>query len=110
MSARIRTGSSSRRPNTTPNRIPSDIGKVSHTNRFHIGDDANVDQLYEKPEADQKCGGYECDAIKSSEEQDSADFIAGICDQECAHDRGGRPTRAQIGYGGAHVGRDLRLP
>jgi len=61
------------------------VGEVGYAASVNSGDCAEVEELHQEPEANQKRGGYESDSHKNDEENDSADAVARISDEERAH-------------------------
>src|SRR5215475_14586112 len=77
------------------------------TNVRQIGNSAGLDASYgtgiykldEEPHADQQSSRNEGHAHKDENDQQGLNFIAGISNQERAHDRRNRPAGAKVGDG-----------
>ena len=61
------------------------MGEVGYAASVNSGDCAEVEELHQEPEANQKCGGDESDSHKDDEENNSADAVAGIGNEKRAH-------------------------
>ena len=73
----------------------ADVRQIRHAAGSHIRDRAGVNHLDEEPEADEQCRRDPCDANKNEDDENRANPVARIGDDECTHNRGNGAAGAQ---------------
>ena len=85
----------------------ADVGHVGYASMLDGSYRAYVEELDEKPDADEKDGRNVGDADEEEEEEDRADAVVGISDEKGSHDGGDGTAGAEGGDVGARRGEDL---
>lgn len=85
----------------------ADVGEIGNATGLHVGDLTGIEELGEEPESDKQGGGDEGDSEKDEDEENRANSVARIGDDECAHDGGNGSAGAEVRHGGAGTGEDL---
>ena len=85
----------------------ANMRQVCHAAGLHVCDSAGVEELSEKPKADQESRGDEADSPEHEDKQKRANLIPRIGDDERAHHRGDGSAGAEVGHGGVRVGQNL---
>src|SRR5208337_201310 len=73
-----------------PKNHAGDVSDISHAARLHVRDDAKTEKLDEEPKSDQERSRYEGDADEPPDNQNRANLIARVGDEERAHHSGDR--------------------
>src|SRR5208283_3060529 len=71
-----------------PKNHAGDVSHIRDPSRLHVRDDAKTEKLDEEPKPDQERSRYEGDADNPPDDQNRADLIARVGDEERAHHRG----------------------
>jgi len=84
------------------------VGQVGDAAGFCLCHYADVEDLDEEPEPDQKRGGDQGDPKKNDEEDECADAVAGKGNDECAHHGGDSSAGTERGDAREGIAQDLR--
>ncbi len=85
----------------------TDVSDIGYATGLDVGDGSGIEELDEKPESDEEYGGDIRDADEYENPEERANPIAGVSDEERAHDGGDGSAGTEVGDGGGGADGDL---